>query len=143
MNTKLKNNNSVGVLFCSLRTNRHLFLLRSGKFTVWALPGGKVERNETLKQALKRECLEEISFWPENAKLFPIEQYTGVDDKFTYHTFYCMIDDEFIPTLNHEHIGYSWCDVSVHPNPLHSGLFNTLNYELIRQKIQIIHDSLK
>lgn len=136
--------NSVGVLFCSQATNNHLFLLRNGKkFQEWGLPGGKVERGESLRQALERECLEEIGFWPENAKLLPIEQFTSDDDKFLYHTFYCVVKEDFIPKLNHEHLGYCWINGNLYPKPLHRGLFNTLNYDIIRQKIQIIHDAIK
>lgn len=140
MNTQ---NNSVGIIFCSKETNKQLFLLRTDPSPVWGLPGGKVEGKETFLQALQRECMEEISFWPENAKIFPIEQYTSSNKKFTYHTFYCLIKNEFLPKLNHEHIGYCWINRSTYPHPLHTGLFNTLNYEFISQKIQIIHDSLK
>lgn len=139
-----KNNNSVGVIFYAANTCRHLFLLRNNKKTnEWGLPGGKVERGENLKDALKRECLEEVCYWPENAKLFPIEQFTSDDTKFIYHTFYCIVETEFQPILNHEHIGYAWIISGSYPKPLHRGLFNTLNYNTIQQKISIIHDSIK
>lgn len=139
-----KINNSVGVIFCAQDTNRHLFLLRNGKNVhEWGLPGGKVESGETLRVALERECREEIDFWPENPKLFPIEQYNSEDGRFIYHTFYCTIKEEFIPKLNSEHIGYTWINGSFYPKPLHRGLFNTLNYDIIKQKIAIIHDVLK
>lgn len=136
--------NSVGIIFYSKSTSRHLFLLRSGKGSnEWGLPGGKVERGETLRDALKRECIEEIGWWPEQAKLFPIEKFTSADSKFAYHTFYCLVDSEFTPRLNNEHIGYCWIDDTTYPKPLHRGLFNTLNYNTIREKISIIHDSIK
>jgi 8-oxo-dGTP diphosphatase len=145
MNTlKRPAHNCVGVIFSSMNTKRHLFLLRNNKrVSEWGLPGGKVERNETLMDAIKRECLEEIAYWPEEAKLFPIEQFTSTDGNFIYHTFYCQISKEFIPVLNHEHIGWCWIDNHTWPKPLHRGLFNTLNYKIIQEKIAIIQDSLK
>lgn len=144
MRYKPRQTNGVGVLFYSIETKRHLFLLRNNpKATVWGLPGGKIERGETLLQALERECTEEIGMWPEAAKLFPIEKFTGNDGNFTYHTFYCFIEHEFTPVLNHEHVGYCWCDKEIYPQPLHSGLFNTLNYDIIKQKIAIIQQSIK
>lgn len=136
--------NGVGVLFCAADTGRHLFLLRNDRNAqVWGLPGGKVERDETLVETLERECLEEINYWPENIKLFPIEQFTSEDGRFVYHTFYSLIPSEFVPVLNDEHIGYSWIDCETYPKPLHRGLFNTLNYDIIRQKINIIRSAIK
>lgn len=144
MNHKNKLIHSVGVLFCSIETQRHLFLLKNDrKNPVWELPGGKLERGETLKQALERECTEEIGFWPSEGKLFPIEQFTSTDERFFYHTFYCFVDKEFIPILNHEHVAYCWTNKDFYPKPLHSGLFTTLNYKTIVEKIQILHDSIK
>lgn len=139
-----RNTNSVGVIFFAQNTKRHLFLLRNKKnINEWGLPGGKVEKHESLKQALERECVEEINYWPQNAKLFPIEQFTSEDLKFIYHTFYCIVEKEFIPTLNYEHIGYAWVNPNTYPKPLHRGLFNTLNYDIIKQKIEIIHEAIK
>lgn len=137
-------NNSVGILFCALNTNRHLFLLRNDKkINTWGLPGGKVERGESLKEALQRECIEEIQFWNHGLKLFPIEQFTSEDKRFVYHTFYSFVENEFVPILNNEHLGYCWIDSNIYPRPLHRGLFNTLNYKIIQQKISLIHDAIK
>lgn len=134
--------NSVGVLFYSKETNRHLFLLRNDRhLQSWGLPGGKCERNETLRETLVRECIEEIGYWPDDAKLFPLERFFNNESKFVYHTFYCIIDREFIPTLNNEHIGYTWISSLTCPKPLHPGLFNTLTYSIIQQKIETIQES--
>lgn len=136
--------NSVGVLFCAQNTQRHLFLLRNDKKAqVWGLPGGKIERNETLREALERECVEELGHWPEDSKLFPIAQFMSPDERFFYHTFYCFVDKEFMPVLNDEHLAYCWVDRKIFPKPLHAGLFNTLSQSIISEKIEIIHDSIK
>jgi 8-oxo-dGTP pyrophosphatase MutT (NUDIX family) len=136
--------NGVGMLFCAQDTNRHLFLMRNDRRQyTWGLPGGKVERGETLRQALERECREEIQFWAGSVKMFPLEQFTSDDGNFVYHTFFSIVPYEFKPTLNDEHIGYCWIESHTYPRPLHRGLFNTLNYRVIQQKIQIIHDAVK
>jgi 8-oxo-dGTP pyrophosphatase MutT (NUDIX family) len=136
--------NSAGVLFCAQSTGRQLFLLRNDKKAVtWGLPGGKCESGETLSDTLARECQEEIGYWPDNVKLFPVERFETADKNFVYHTFYSIVEQEFIPILNDEHIGYCWVDNNTYPKPLHRGLFNTLNYDIIQQKIDIIRNSIK
>ena len=136
-------NQSVGVLFYAADTNRHLFLLRNDRAgPSWGLPGGKVEDGETLRAALSRECREEINFWTHDIRLFPLEQYTNNSGRFVYHTFYSIIPYEFMPRLNDEHIGYSWVNHDHYPMPLHRGLFNTLNYGIIQQKIELIRQSI-
>lgn len=129
----------VGVLFYASNTGRHLYLLRTDRNQhTWGLPGGKVERGETLIAALERECREEINFWTVGINLYPLEQFISSNGKFTYHTFFSIVPYEFHPTLNHEHIGYCWVDSHSYPRPLHRGLFNTLNYPTIQQKISMI-----
>lgn len=141
---KGKNHTAVGILFCAEDTDRHLFLLRNDlNHCTWGLPGGKVEKNETLWEALSRECIEEIGYWNSDLKVVPLEQFTSDDERFVYHTFYSIVSSEFVPKLNNEHIGYCWINSYTYPKPLHRGLFNTLNYDIIRQKIQIIHASIK
>jgi 8-oxo-dGTP diphosphatase len=129
--------NAVGVWFYSIATDRYLYLLRNDVKNpgCWGLPGGKVDAGENLQEALTRECTEEIGIWPEAVKLVPIEKFTSIDNKFSYHTFFCLVENEFVPILNNEHYGYSWIKSGVWPKPLHPGLWTTINFKEILDKI--------
>lgn len=104
----------------------------------WGLPGGKIEQSESLLDGIIRECTEELGSMPEYIKLIPIEKFTSPDFKFSYHTFFCLVNDEFMPTLNYEHRGFAWIDSGVWPKPMHPGLWQTVNIEEIQNKISSI-----
>ena len=133
---KTLENTSAGVFFYSVDTNRFLFLLRNDDKNPgnWGIPGGKIEKDETLYEGDERECLEEIGYFPIDSKLIPIQKF--VNNTFTYHTFYCEIEREFIPQLNDEHIGYAWVETGSYPKPLHPGLFNTINFDVVQEKLK-------
>ena len=128
-------NQSAGVFFYSSKTQRFLYLLRTDSRNPgnWGIPGGKIENNETLFEGIARECEEEIGMFPSNAKLVPIQKF--INNSFTYHTFFCEITDEFIPTLNDEHCGYAWVGGNQYPKPLHPGLFSTVNFDVVQSKL--------
>ena len=88
---------SSGIFFYSKNTKRFLYLLRTDSKNPgnWGIPGGKIEEGETLLDGLGRECMEEVGYWPANLKLVPIQKF--VNNTFTYHTFFCAIEDEFVP----------------------------------------------
>lgn len=132
--------NAVGVWFYSIETNRYLYLLRNDRRNAgtWGLPGGKSGQNETLIETIQRECEEELGYWPDLVKLVPIEKFTSTDGNFCYHTFFCVVANEFVPQLNHEHSGYAWIDATTCPKPLHPGLWSTVNFEEVKQKVTII-----
>ena len=129
-------NTSAGVFFYAKTTNRYLFLLRTDAKNPgnWGLPGGKIERDETLLEGITRECIEELGYFPMDSKLVPIQKF--VNNSFTYHTFFCNIEEEFIPVLNDEHCGYCWTEFKHYPKPLHPGLFNTINFDVVLEKIE-------
>jgi 8-oxo-dGTP pyrophosphatase MutT (NUDIX family) len=135
---------AVGVWFYSINTGRYLYLLRNDKkySNTWGLPGGKVEAGETLLMAIERECSEELGYMPESVKLVPLTQFTSNDEQFVYHTFFCCVADEFQPTLNHEHLGYAWIDSGSWPKPMHPGLWNTVNFDSVQQKIESVKNSI-
>lgn len=131
---------STGALIYSISTKRYLFLLRNGiKYAnTWGLPGGKIERGETVAEGLAREIQEELGGVIPNAKLYPIEKFTSENNKFTYHTFLIPVDDEFVPVLNDEHKGYAWCTVEDHPKPLHPGVWRTINFNEVIEKLKTV-----
>lgn len=129
-------NISGGVFFYSQNTNRFLYLLRNDPKNIgnWGIPGGKIEEGETLLDGVTRECVEEIGYFPTTAKLIPIQKF--INNKFVYHTFFCKVENEFIPILNDEHSGYSWIDSLQYPKPMHPGLFNTINFDVVQDKLK-------
>jgi 8-oxo-dGTP pyrophosphatase MutT (NUDIX family) len=134
--------NAIGILIYARDTNRVLYLLRNSREQNWGIPGGKIERGETLRDAILRECREEIGVEPGD-RLYPLDCYRSNDGKFVYHTFFSVVESEFVPRLNDEHIAYAWCDCGVYPRPLHTGLFATVTDRTIQQKISIILETVK
>lgn len=131
----MSSTSAAGVFFYSSSTNRYLYLLRSdAKSSTWSIPGGKIEKEETLFEGIERECKEEIGYFDPNFKLIPIQKF--VKNSFTYHTFFCEVKEEFIPSLNEEHVGYAWVKEGQHPRPLHPGLFSTVNIDIVTEKLK-------
>jgi 8-oxo-dGTP pyrophosphatase MutT (NUDIX family) len=135
--------NAVGVWFYSIKTQRYLYLLRNDSRhpDTWGLPGGKLESNETLFEAIVRECTEEMGTMPEYARLAPVEKFTSADGYFVYHTFFCSVADEFCPTLNEEHHGWAWIAAGTCPRPMHPGLWSTINFDAVKNKIEVMEQS--
>ena len=120
-----------------MSTNRYLYLLRSDKNnTTWSIPGGKVEKGETLLEGIERECVEEMSFFDPEMKLIPIQKF--INGNFVYNTFFCQVKEEFIPVLNDEHLGYAWVEHGLYPKPLHPGLFSTVNIDIVIEKLEAL-----
>lgn len=132
--------NAVGVWFYSVATQRYLYLMRNDPKHpgAWGLPGGKLNPGETLFQAMARECQEELGAMPEYLKLVPLEKFTTGDRGFAYHTFFCSVTSEFVPTLNNEHCGYAWLDSGTWPKPMHPGLWSTVNFDAVQNKIRTV-----
>ena len=74
----------------------------------WEFPGGKVEANETLKEALNREILEELNIDINIYEKLTEERYEDSEIKIVLHYFLCSIRDGII-NLN-EHEAMEWID---------------------------------
>ena len=134
-----------GALFYAKSTKRILLLQKSyGKHQgTWGLVGGTNEFEETPWQGLQREIQEEIGAIPSILKTIPLETFVSNDKVFNFHTYLCVIKNEFIPILSQEHIGYSWSTIDYTPKPLHQGLRNSFTSKIIRTKLQTIFDIIE
>jgi 8-oxo-dGTP pyrophosphatase MutT (NUDIX family) len=132
-----------GGLFLAKDTKRFLFLLRNQGKTAgtWGIVGGKKEESDTTPYAaLEREISEEVGKTPTIRKTIPLELFTSEDQHFYYHTYILIVDKEFIPVLNDEHVGYAWCNLNQWPKPLHQGVKRSLTNRTNKTKIELLFD---
>lgn len=116
---------AAGIVLLSVN-GRVLLLQRSGvgdHADEWALPGGKVEGDESLEDAAIRECNEEIGFKPNKLTVLTRQFMEDVD----YTTFIATVPKEFKPSLDDEHTDFVWvrpeeAAKQVSPGKLHPGL---------------------
>jgi len=130
----------VGTFIYSISTHRYLFLLRNTKkyAGTWGLAGGGIEAGEQILDSLYRELDEELGYDFSLTKVIPIEKFTSDNGRFTYHTFLIPVDEEFVPVLNSEHRGYCWVGLDDHPKPLHPGVWRTVNFSSVVEKIRTL-----
>jgi len=131
-----------GALFYAKSTRRFLLLQKAeGKHSsTWGLVGGTNIEGESAWQGLQREIVEEIGLMPVILKTIPLETFVSNDSIFNFHTYLCVIDSEFIPTLSNEHCGWAWATIDKAPKPLHQGLRNSFSSKIIRTKLQTVFD---
>jgi ADP-ribose pyrophosphatase YjhB (NUDIX family) len=131
-----------GALFYAKSTRRILLLQKAtGKHAgTWGLVGGTNIEGESAWQGLQREIQEEIGLMPSIKKTIPLETFVSNDSVFNFHTYLCVIDNEFIPTLSSEHQGWAWCSIDGAPKPLHQGLRSSFSNKTIRTKLQTVFD---
>ena len=131
-----------GALFYAKSTRRFLLLQKAhGKHTgTWGLVGGTNLQHENPWQGLQREVQEEIGSMPVVIKTIPLETFVSNDKIFNFHTYLCVVQDEFLPVLSDEHCAWAWSTIDYAPKPLHQGLRNSFSNKTIRTKLQTIFD---
>jgi 8-oxo-dGTP pyrophosphatase MutT (NUDIX family) len=131
-----------GALICARDTHRFLLLQkREGKHAGrWGLVGGTNHSNESAWQGLCREIEEELGLVPDIKKTLPLERFVSNDSLFKFHTYFCVVDSEFIPKLSDEHIAWGWFNLNCLPKPVHKGLDLSLRNRIIQTKIQTVID---
>jgi 8-oxo-dGTP pyrophosphatase MutT (NUDIX family) len=131
-----------GALFYAKSTRRVLLLQKAhGKHAgTWGLVGGTNVQGESPWQGLQREIVEEIGTTPTVIKNIPLETFVSNDNVFNFHTYLCVIKDEFIPNLSEEHCAWAWATIDFAPKPLHQGLRSSFGNRAIRTKLQTVFD---
>jgi 8-oxo-dGTP pyrophosphatase MutT (NUDIX family) len=131
-----------GALICARDTHRFLLLQkREGKHAGrWGLVGGTNHSNESAWQGLCREIEEELGLVPDIKKTLPLERFVSNDSLFKFHTYFCVVDSEFVPKLSDEHVAWGWFDLDCLPKPVHKGLDLSLRNRIIQTKIQTVID---
>lgn len=131
-----------GALFYARSTGRTILLQKAnGKHQgTWGLVGGTNMTGESPWQGLQREITEELGFFPVIKKTIPLEKFVSNDSVFNFHTYFCIVEEEFVPKLSSEHVGWGWFDLGFLPKPVHRGLNLSLRNKIIQTKIQTIID---
>jgi ADP-ribose pyrophosphatase YjhB (NUDIX family) len=131
-----------GALFYAKNTGRVLLLQKAkGKHRgTWSLVGGTNDIGENAWQGLMREINEELGHVPDILKTIPLETFVSNDNVFNFHTYLCLVKDEFTPTISDEHSGWAWTTIDLAPKPLHQGLRSSFNNRVIRTKLQTVFD---
>lgn len=131
-----------GALFYAKSTRRFLLVQKAqGKHAgTWGLVGGTNLQNENPWQGLQREVQEEIGFFPTVIKTIPLETFVSNDKVFHFHTYLCVVAEEFIPQLSAEHSGWAWTTMEYAAKPLHQGLRNSFSNRSVRSKLQTVFD---
>ena len=131
-----------GALIYAKNTRRFLLLQKAdGKHaSTWGLVGGTNNEGETAWQGLQREITEEIGGNFTILKTIPIETFVSNDAVFNFHTYLCLVDNEFVPVLSDEHVGWAWATIDNAPKPLHQGLRSSFANKTVRTKLQTLFD---
>lgn len=119
------------VIYCP-DTGRFLYVKRSETGdapNTWACLGGGVDRGETIMEAIKREFMEEAQVDTDTFVLYPFYRFDAPG--FSYYNFIGVCDEEFEPTLNHEHTEFVWS--ATPPTPLHPNFEKALRDPRFRQ----------
>jgi len=136
-----------GALFISATSGLALLNIRAPYKThsfSWSLWGGMMEGDETPKETLLRELDEEMGFVPDIEKFYPFDIYESRDKHFRYYTFICIVEQDFIPKLNKEAMGYAWFDFNRGwPKPMHQGAKNSLCKPRALEKLNMILEQHK
>ena len=104
---------NVGIKGVITRKNKVLILKGAPGKDIWELPGGRIDKNETIQETLLRELSEELT----NIKNIIVQEvldaysvHKEIKDAVSLVLIFDRVEAEFDgkPTLSHEHVDYKW-----------------------------------
>ncbi|MDR3624314.1 MAG: NUDIX domain-containing protein [Chlamydiales bacterium] len=117
----------LGIKGLMFNDNGKVLLLKRAKEGYWDLPGGRLQRKESQKDALKREIEEEIGFCNIDSVAHFITLLTNIriampnsDLGLILSIYSCSVPSSFTPLLSSEHVDFAWFTASEAANLLHN-----------------------
>jgi 8-oxo-dGTP diphosphatase len=115
------------------------FLLTSRPFGkvyagYWEFPGGKVEAQETIESALRRELYEELGIWIESPQRWRVEMIDYPHARVRLH--FCKVYDWHGELQMKEHQSMSWQRLPVTVGPILPGTVPVLEW-LLQEQVEL------
>lgn len=93
-----------------------IFLMKSPKWeNQWLVPGGKVEKGDSMKETVKKEVKEETGLEVEEVELMNVKNGGNPDDfsrdtHFIFLNFTCRAENQDVELDQREAVEYMWID---------------------------------
>jgi 8-oxo-dGTP diphosphatase len=121
---------------CCLEIAGHLLLIQQAKGkweeSLWGVPAGKLELNETREAAAERELFEETGIQiqsPSEIQYLTTLYIRKPDIDYIYHMFVVRLDKKPRVRLSFEHMSYRWAKrKELESLPLRAGVKEALQY---------------
>ena len=96
--------------------NGKIFLMKSPKWGgKWLVPGGKVEKGDSMKETVRKEVLEETGLEVKNIELMNVKDGGNPDDfsrdtHFIFLNFTCRAKNKDVELDQREAVDYTWIE---------------------------------
>lgn len=99
-----------------LNENDEIFLMKSPKWeNQWLVPGGKIEKGDTMKETVRKEVKEETGLEVSEIEFLKAKDGGNPDDferdtYFIFLNFVCRAEDQEVELDEREAVEYKWID---------------------------------
>lgn len=121
----------VAAVFIKNHRDEYLWLNRAYEPYGYGLSGGAVEDNESIRQAVVRETIEEIAVELNPANVKTLTYVKSECGKYIIHLYHTTISNDTVININTEHYDYKWRKL------------NDINDLVLPKNTEIFIDALK